>query len=663
MNKVTLKISTLIFTMLITFITLSESIACAEEVKDENLKILFISSYNSNFISFEDQVEGIKAGLNENVHLRIEYMDFKVLGYEENEERFYNLLKLSFENYEEYDAIIAGDDEALEFCLKYRDDLFKDIPISFLGVQKEKILEEALKYEKVSGVREMESIESNLELIKKFHPNTENIIFLNDYGEHFYIDITSKNPEFDFQKIITSELTIDEFKETIKNVKENSVIISLYPDDFKNGEWVKVLDVNELISNIRPDLPIYNVLDYGIGTGSVGGKVINHFTQGKRAGEVVLGLLEGIDEKNLYFDNDEANQYVFDYKILRKFNIKTKYLPDNSKIINSPIEVIEEYKSLFIYLFIIFLVLLLLILALIQYINYKKRYEKEILNAKNKAEEANNLKAHFISNISHELKTPINVILCATQLIELKNSKNNQENQNSNISIVKDNCYRLIRLISNIIDIEKAELNDLKLNLENDNIVSLTEDIVMSVIPYAEKKNLNLIFDTDEEVVMIEIDTIKIERVILNLLSNSIKFSKENGYIGVKIRPMEEYVDIIVEDNGVGISKEELPNIFERFRQVDNSLTRKNEGSGIGLSIVKSLVELHSGEIRVESELNKGTRFIVKLPKGMNVNSNNKYIRIEEDQECKKNIMNEIIMNEIRNINYRTKTELSDIYV
>lgn len=658
MNKVTLKISTLIFTMLITFITLSESIACAEEVKDENLKILFISSYNSNFISFEDQVEGIKAGLNENVHLRIEYMDFKVLGYEENEERFYNLLKLSFENYEEYDAIIAGDDEALEFCLKYRDDLFKDIPISFLGVQKEKILEEALKYEKVSGVREMESIESNLELIKKFHPNTENIIFLNDYGEHFYIDITSKNPEFDFQKIITSELTIDEFKETIKNVKENSVIISLYPDDFKNGEWVKVLDVNELISNIRPDLPIYNVLDYGIGTGSVGGKVINHFTQGKRAGEVVLGLLEGIDEKNLYFDNDEANQYVFDYKILRKFNIKTKYLPDNSKIINSPIEVIEEYKSLFIYLFIIFLVLLLLILALIQYINYKKRYEKEILNAKNKAEEANNLKAHFISNISHELKTPINVILCATQLIELKNSKNNQENQNSNISIVKDNCYRLIRLISNIIDIEKAELNDLKLNLENDNIVSLTEDIVMSVIPYAEKKNLNLIFDTDEEVVMIEIDTIKIERVILNLLSNSIKFSKENGYIGVKIRPMEEYVDIIVEDNGVGISKEELPNIFERFRQVDNSLTRKNEGSGIGLSIVKSLVELHSGEIRVESELNKGTRFIVKLPKGMNVNSNNKYIRIEEDQECKKNIMNEI-----RNINYRTKTELSDIYV
>ncbi|MDU4324985.1 MAG: ATP-binding protein [Clostridium celatum] len=145
---------------------------------------------------------------------------------------------------------------------------------------------------------------------------------------------------------------------------------------------------------------------------------------------------------------------------------------------------------------------------------------------------------------------------------------------------------------------------------------------------------------------------------MLNLLSNSIKFSKENGYIGVKISSLDKYVSIVVEDNGLGIAKEELTNIFERFRQVDNSLTRKNEGSGIGLSIVKSLVELHGGEITVQSELNKGTRFIVKLPKEMNINKNNKCIRIEEDKEYKENISDEI-----RNINYRTKTELSDIYV
>lgn len=656
MKKKQWGISGLIVFILIIFFTLHVNIVYAEEYNKENLNVLFISSYNSNFISFEDQVEGIKAGLNDNVNLRVEYMDLKILGYKENEEKFYNLLKLSFENYEEYDAIIAGDDEALEFCLKYRDDLFKEIPIAFLGIQKEHLLEEALKYENVSGVKEMESIESNLELIKKFHPNTENIIFLNDYGDNFYLDIVDKNLNFNFNNIITSNLTINEFKKTIKDIKSNSVIISLYPDNFKNGEWLKPLDVNELICTIRSDLPIYNVLSYGIGTGSVGGKVINHFSQGKKAGEIVLGLLEGIDKNELYVDNDDANEYIFDYNSLKKFNIKRRDLPENSKIINDPIDIVKEYKDFLTIVIIIFLILSLLILVLISYINYKKKYEKEILNAKNKAEEANNLKAHFISNISHELKTPINVILCAIQLIEFKSSKNNAYDKN-NIDIVKDNCYRLIRLISNIIDIEKAELNDLKLKLENDNIVSLTEDIVTSVIPYAKKKNLSLIFDTDEEEVMLAIDVIKIERVILNLISNSIKFSKENGYIGVKISSIGKYVSIIVEDNGIGISKEELPNIFERFRQVDNSLTRKNEGSGIGLSIVKSLVELHSGEIIVESELNKGTRFIVKLHKEIDKN-NNKYIKIEEDKECKK-----YITDEIRSINYRTKTELSDIYV
>ena len=102
---------------------------------------------------------------------------------------------------------------------------------------------------------------------------------------------------------------------------------------------------------------------------------------------------------------------------------------------------------------------------------------------KNKAEEVNKLKGHFIANISHELKTPINVILCATQLLESENYINSKSTE-----IIKDNCCRLIRLINNIIDVEKSELNDLKLNLDVNNIVSATEELVMSIIPYAKRK-------------------------------------------------------------------------------------------------------------------------------------------------------------------------------
>ena len=296
------------------------------------------------------------------------------------------------------------------------------------------------------------------------------------------------------------------------------------------------------------------------------------------------------------------------------------------------------------------------LLVLIKYIYYKGKYEKEIINAKNKAEEANKLKAHFIANISHELKTPINVILCAAQLME--SNRYEKDKVANTINIVKNNCYRLIRLINNMIDVEKAELNDLKLNLDNCNIVSLTEELVMAVIPYAEKKNLNLIFDTNEEVVMMKVDVSKIERAILNLVSNAIKFSNDNDNIYVTINSLNKYLEIIVEDNGIGISKMDKLSIFDKFVQVDNGLNRKNEGSGIGLSIAKSLVELHNGEIIVESEINKGAKFTVRLPKESNENESN----ICEEFE-KKDFYDKNMIDEIKGIRYKTRTELSDIYI
>ncbi|WP_300902714.1 ABC transporter substrate-binding protein [uncultured Clostridium sp.] len=377
MKRVQKKIGILIGILIITYIMLSGKTVFAEEDKNEKWNVLFISSYNSNFISFEDQVEGIKAGFKNNVNLRVEYMDINGYYNEQNEEKFYTLLKSSLENYKNYDAIIAGDDEALEFCLKYRNDIFDNTPIAFLGVQKEEVLEEALKYEKVSGVREIESIEENLELIKKFHPDIENIIFLNDKGEHFYEDIVNKNPNLNFKTIITRELSIYEFKKAINNLKDNTAIISLYPSDFKNGEWLKYLDINKLISEINPKIPIYNVLQYGIGSGSLGGKVINHFNQGKMASEVALGLLEGKDPKELYIDTDTANEYIFDYDAMKKLKVKIKDLPQCSRIVNSPLHMVKQYKNVFITLSIIFIILILLILSLIKYIYYKKDMKKK----------------------------------------------------------------------------------------------------------------------------------------------------------------------------------------------------------------------------------------------------------------------------------------------
>ena len=653
-NRVSFFISSVLFVIIVLF----TNIVYAEKNEKEKLEVLFISSYSSNFISFEDQVQGIREGLNNNANIKIEYMNSSNIDLEENELRFYDLVKMNLENYNNYDAIIVGDDEALEFTLKYREDIFKGIPIVFLGIQRTDLIRKAFEFEGISGVRELESVEENIDLIKKLHSNIENIIFLNDCGENFYPDLVEKNPQFNFGELITNELSIDEFRKVISELEENTAIISLYPNHFKDREWLNTQDINKMIAELNPNIPVYSILNYSIGTGSIGGKVIKHFEQGRLAGQIVLQLLEGKDEEEVYIGYDLANKHVFDYNVLKNFNIRISSLPDNSEIINNPLNIIKEYKSVFIITCIMFLTLLLLVVALIKHIQYKNKFEKEIIKAKDKAEEINRLKAYFISNISHELKTPINVILCAAQLLESKRVDNyNINNENNTIDIIKDNSYRLIRLINNIIDVEKGEVDELTLNLKKDNLVSLIEDIVTSVIPYAKRKELNLIFDTEEEEIIMDMDIEKIERIILNLLSNAIKFSNENGNIYIRIMLNNDDVDIVVEDEGIGISKDDIPYIFDKFIQVDNTFNRKNEGSGIGLAIVKSFIEIHNGKIMVESQVGKGTKFIVKLPKIINNEDTTADSHIYKSSFSEKNIIDEL-----RSIKCRVKKELSDIY-
>ena len=179
---------------------------------------------------------------------------------------------------------------------------------------------------------------------------------------------------------------------------------------------------------------------------------------------------------------------------------------------------------------------------------------------------------------------------------------------------IKQNSYRLLKLINNIVDISKIKAGFFQVNLSNNNIVEVVEEIVMSVNNYTEIKGMNIIFDTDTEEKIIACDPQEIERIVLNLISNAIKFSDEGGEIFIDIKDRNEFVEISVKDNGIGIEVNDLEMIFDRFKQVDKSLSRNAEGTGIGLSLVKSIVELHGGRIHAESEYGKGSKFIVMLP-------------------------------------------------
>lgn len=242
------------------------------------------------------------------------------------------------------------------------------------------------------------------------------------------------------------------------------------------------------------------------------------------------------------------------------------------------------------------------------------------------------MRTDFFANVSHELRTPLAVILGSLQLQEylIDCDTFNLDAYKKHIDTVKVNGYRLLRLVNNIIDITRIESRFLGINLGNYAIDSLIEKIVVSVEDFAKKHNLSLIFNSNIESVIIACDPEKIERIILNLLSNAIKFTRSGGSVVVNIDKDENYIIIKIKDNGVGIPKDKIKNIFERFVQANNSKDSNSHGSGIGLSLVQALVKIHDGDISVDSEIGKGTEFTIRLPnrivspiKGEGINSSN----------------------------------------
>lgn len=316
---------------------------------------------------------------------------------------------------------------------------------------------------------------------------------------------------------------------------------------------------------------------------------------------------------------------------------KTKYLKKHEVIING---VEAYYKCIFEPIFEVsgeLKEILILIIDITAEVKSNMVMEKTL-----------KLQEEFLANISHELKTPLNVIFATAQLIDMYcNNGNLLEKKDciiKYIDSIKQNSYRLSKLINNIVDLSKIEAGFFELKLSNKNIVEVVEEIVISVTDFIKTKGLNIIFDTNTEEKVIACDTEKIERIVLNLLSNAIKFSDEGNEIFVEVKDNGDFVEISVKDNGIGIEPSDLDRIFDRFKQGDKSLSRNSEGTGIGLSLVKSFVELHGGNIKVESKLGKGSKFIVNLP-SRNV--------LENDKLCASNI---------RSKKDIIKVEFSDVY-
>ncbi|QNU67723.1 PAS domain S-box protein [Ruminiclostridium herbifermentans] len=273
-------------------------------------------------------------------------------------------------------------------------------------------------------------------------------------------------------------------------------------------------------------------------------------------------------------------------------------------------------------------------LDIIEHLQYEINKELLIESEREKNEalqKSIEMKDEFLALISHEFKTPLTVINSAIQALELLCKEELSPKAKWFISKIRQNSYRQLRLVNNLLDITRFNSGQLKLHQTNEDIVFLTKSITDSVQLYAQQKGIKLYFSSTIKYMEIAIDEEKYERILLNLLSNAIKFTPKGKAINVNVSQKtvdkKRMVCIQIKDNGIGIPKDKVNVIFERFGQVDNSLTRQAEGTGIGLSLVKMLVESQDGIIKLDSKVGQGSSFNVFFPARKNRKTKTKPVK------------------------------------
>lgn len=462
-------------------------------------------------------------------------------------------------------------------------------------------------------------VEANINLIKHLYPNTKNIAFVSDnsYGgvslQAHVVAEMKKHPELNLILLDGRTNTIYTISDKLHELPPNTALLmGTWRVDMYDGYFMR--NATYTMMEAAGDVPTFSISSVGIGYWAIGGVTPSYRPLGKDMAYQAVRLLQGADSDRIEVEVI-PNKVMMDSKIVKEKRLDLSFIHQPIEMVNENPSFYEQYKY---HIWTVATILVVLsaglFVSLYFYYHTKKlkdelqESESTLRDAKDRAEESSRLKSAFLANMSHEIRTPLNAIVGFSDV--LASGGSSEDEQQGYVDIIKTNSDLLLRLINDILDVSRLEADRVTFTFEECDVVPLCQRVLASV-SQARKSENEFIFECDRESMDMRTDTQRLQQVIINLLSNADKFTR-NGKItlGLKVDEKQRKVLFSVSDTGTGIPLEKQKLVFERFEKLNEYV----QGTGLGLSICKLTVEKWGGEIWVDPGYTDGARFVFTHP-------------------------------------------------
>lgn len=462
-------------------------------------------------------------------------------------------------------------------------------------------------------------VEANINLIKHLYPNTKNIAFVSDnsYGgvslQAHVVAEMKKHPELNLILLDGRTNTIYTISDKLHELPPNTALLmGTWRVDMYDGYFMR--NATYTMMEAAGDVPTFSISSVGIGYWAIGGVTPSYRPLGKDMAYQAVRLLQGADSDRIEVEVI-PNKVMMDSKIVKEKRLDLSFIHQPIEMVNENPSFYEQYKYHIWTVATILVVLSAGLFVSLYFYYHTKRLkdglqesESALRDAKDRAEESSRLKSAFLANMSHEIRTPLNAIVGFSDV--LASGGSSEDEQQGYVDIIKTNSDLLLRLINDILDVSRLEADRVTFTFEECDVVPLCQRVLASV-SQARKSENEFIFECDRESMDMRTDTQRLQQVIINLLSNADKFTR-NGKItlGLKVDEKQREALFSVSDTGTGIPLEKQKLVFERFEKLNEYV----QGTGLGLSICKLTVEKWGGEIWVDPGYTDGARFVFTHP-------------------------------------------------